>query len=44
MPANYENVNAVWPDDAPAPSPQEALAERNLAMQSCINPGKETTL
>lgn len=26
MPANYDNVNAVWADEAPLPSPQEALA------------------
>ena len=26
MAANYTNVNEVWPDDAPKPSPQEALA------------------
>ena len=26
MAANYENVNAAWPDECPVPSPQEALA------------------
>lgn len=26
MAANYKNVNEVWPDNAPKPSPQEALA------------------
>jgi len=25
MPTNYDNVNAVWPDECPIPSPQEAL-------------------
>lgn len=26
MPTNYDNVNAVWPDDAPVPTAQEAIA------------------
>jgi hypothetical protein len=26
MPANYDNVNATWPEDAPVPTPQEAIA------------------
>jgi hypothetical protein len=26
MPANYTHVNAAWPDNTPAPTPQEALS------------------
>jgi len=44
MAANYANVNAVWPDHAPAPSPQEALTGARKLVRLALTLGREGSL
>jgi hypothetical protein len=41
MAANYDNVNAVWPENAPSPSPQEALAAARKLVKLALTLGRE---
>ena len=41
MPTNYDNVNAVWPDECPIPSPQEALTGARKLVRLALSLGPE---
>lgn len=41
MPANYDNVNAVWPDGHRAPTPQEALTGARKLVRLALTLGRE---
>lgn len=41
MSTNYDNVNAVWPENPPAPSPQEALRGARRLVKLAFALGRE---
>jgi hypothetical protein len=43
MPANYDNVNAVWPQDPPVPTAQEALTGARKLVRLALTLGPDGT-